>query len=60
MTRVQGRTRTPSCPHCSDADTRPSRPRGLERLALPLPLRPDRCRACGRRFWGLGWWLRAR
>lgn len=60
MPRVQRRTLAPPCPNCSAADVRPSRFRGLERLALPLPIRPYRCLDCDRRFWWLGWWLRAR
>jgi hypothetical protein len=60
MPRVQRRTPTPSCPECQGDDVRPSRFRRLERLVLPLPVRPYRCLVCYRRFWWLGWWLRAR
>jgi hypothetical protein len=60
MLYVQRRPLAPSCPNCSEADVRRSRPRGLEYVALLLPVRPYRCRRCGHRFWWLGWWLRAR
>jgi hypothetical protein len=59
MLYVQRRALAPSCPNCFGADVRRSRPRRLEWLALPLPLRPYRCRTCYRRLWWLGWWLRA-
>ncbi len=60
MSRVQSQTLAPSCPNCYGADARRSRLRRLEWLALPLPVRPYRCLSCCRRFWWLGWWLRAR
>jgi hypothetical protein len=60
MPRSQRRTLAPSCPRCSSAEVHPSRLRRLDWLALPLPLRPYRCLACGHRFWRPGWWLRAR